>query len=153
AGGLAGLDAEGETALYDAIIFTLHYFSGLKGKRAMVVLTDGEDSVSHYPFKDAIEFARRIGVSIYIIGLDFGTTSQEGRNKLYSLARETGGDTFFIDGVRQLGKVYDQIQAELRSQYLLGYQSTGKGSDFREVEVDIPGRRGLDAKTIRGYYP
>ncbi|MEM1179877.1 MAG: VWA domain-containing protein [Acidobacteriota bacterium] len=153
AGGLAGLDAEGETALYDAIIFTLHYFSGLKGKRAMVVLTDGEDSVSDYPFKDAVEFARRIGVSIYIIGLDFGTTSQEGRNKLYSLARETGGDTFFIDGVRQLGKVYDQIQAELRSQYLLGYQSTGKGSDFREVEVDIPGRRGLDAKTIRGYYP
>ncbi|MEO1085891.1 MAG: VWA domain-containing protein, partial [Acidobacteriota bacterium] len=153
AGGLAGLDAEGETALYDAIIFTLHYFSGLKGKRAMVVLTDGEDSVSDYPFDDAIEFARRIGVSIYIIGLDFGTTTQDGRTKLYALARETGGETFFIDGVRQLEKVYAQIQSELRSQYLLGYQSTTKGTGFREVQVELPGRRGLDAKTIRGYYP
>lgn len=55
--------------------------------------------------------------------------------------------------MRQLEKVYTQIQSELRSQYLLGYQSTTKGTGFREVQVELPGRRGLDAKTIRGYYP
>ncbi|MEM6792816.1 MAG: VWA domain-containing protein [Acidobacteriota bacterium] len=154
AGGLAGLDAEGETALFDAIIFTLHYFSGLKGKRAMVVLTDGEDSSSRYPFSDAIEFARRTGVAIYIIGLNLSGSSQEARQKLYRLARETGGGTFMIDSVRELGQVYDEIQEELRSQYLLAYQSSKPGDEgFREVEIEIPGRRGLDAKTIRGYYP
>ena len=67
AGGLSGLIAEGETALWDSVMFSLHYFRGLRGKRALIVLTDGEDSVSNYSFLDAIDFARRSGVSIYVI--------------------------------------------------------------------------------------
>ncbi len=62
AGGLAGLTAEGETALYDTLIYALHYFSGLSGKRTLVVLTDGADSKSTYTYEDALEFARRAGV-------------------------------------------------------------------------------------------
>ncbi|MCG8459102.1 MAG: VWA domain-containing protein [Holophagales bacterium] len=152
AGGLAGLDAEGETALFDSIIFTLHYFSGLKGKRAMIVLTDGEDSMSKYAFDDAVEFARRTGVAIYIIGLDMRTNQPDARSKLIRLARETGGETFFIDHVHALERVYDSIQTELRSQYLLAYQSSSEDDGFREVEVRMLAK-GLEAKTIRGYYP
>lgn len=152
AGGLVGLDAEGETAFYDAVIFSLHYFSGLKGKRAVVVLTDGEDSMSQYSYEDALGFARRTGVAIYIIGLNMQTNQQDTRSKLIRLARETGGDIFFIDHVRGLERVYDTIQEELRSQYLVAYQSTSQEEGFRELEIRTR-TKGLEAKTIRGYHP
>ena len=152
AGGLANLEAEGETALYDSIIFTLHYFSGLKGKRAVVVLTDGEDSSSRYTFEDAIEFARHTGVAVYIIGLNL-PSAREIRLKLRRITNETGGELFFIDSVRDLKKVYDAIQLELRSQYLIAYQSSSTAEGFREVEIELPGKKGLEAKSIRGYYP
>lgn len=154
AGGLTGLVAEGETALYDTVIFALHYLSGGNGKRALVLLTDGEDSSSTYSFDDAIEFARYTGVSIYIIGLGLSTELQS-RSHVRQLAAETGGGSFFIDRVEQLGKVYESIQQELRSQYLIGYQSSQSGKpagEFRKVEVLVD-RKGVEAKTIRGYYP
>lgn len=153
AGGLAELVADGETALYDSIIFSLHYFSGLQGKRAIVVLTDGEDSNSTYTYEDAIDFARRTGVAIYIVGLNLQSKKSEVRMKMQRLARETGGECYFIDRSSHLQRVYDSIQIELRSQYLIAYQSSrSEGDDFREVEVEMH-RRGLEAKTIRGYYP
>ena len=153
AGGLAGLVAEGETAIYDSVIFSLHYFSGLPGKRAVVILTDGEDSISSYTYEDAIDFARRTGVAIYIVGLRLESQSNEVRMRMRRLAHETGGECYFIDRASQLGEVYDSIQEELRSQYLIAYQSSkADGDEFREVEIKIE-RKGLEAKTIRGYYP
>ena len=153
AGGMTGLEAEGETALYDSIIFALHYLSGGSGKRAIVVLTDGEDSASTYSFEDAIEFARHTGVAIYAIGMGFSSDPQS-RSSLRQLAGETGGESFFIEGVGQLERVYGEIQQELRSQYLIAYQSSqiGKGREFRRVEVKVE-RKGIEAKTIRGYFP
>jgi len=153
AGGLVGLVAEGETALYDTVIYALHYFSGVRGKRAIIVLTDGEDSSSTYSFDDAIEFARQTGVAVYIIGLGLPSEPMV-RSQVNRLAHETGGETYFIDRVEQLSKIYEEIQLELRSQYLIAYQSSQmkKDDEFREVEV-IVDRKGVKAKTIRGYYP
>ena len=155
AGGLAELDAEGETALYDSIIFSLYYFGGLKGKRAILVLTDGEDSTSTYSFEDALEFARRTGVAIYIIGLDLQSQKSDIRIKMSRLANESGGGIYLIDRAEDLRKVYAEIQEELRSQYLIAYQSSAPDSGdagFREVEIKMH-RKGVEAKTIRGYYP
>lgn len=153
AGGLAGLVTDGETALYDSVIFSLHYFSGLPGKRAVVILTDGEDSISNYTYADAVDFARRTGVAIYIIGLNLERQSHDVRSKMRRLASETGGECYFIDNARHLERVYDSIQEELRSQYLIAYQSsTPGGEEFREVEVKMDSKT-LEAKTIRGYYP
>ena len=154
AGGLTGLVAEGETALYDSVIFALHYLSGGSGKRAIVLLTDGEDSSSTYTFDDALGFARHTGVSIYIIGLGLPSDPQA-RSYVRQLATETGGETYFIDRADQLGRVYEEIQQELRSQYLIGYQSSNSdkpADQFRRVEVQV-GRKGVEAKTIRGYFP
>ncbi len=153
AGGLVGLVAEGETALYDTIVYALHYFSGVRGKRAIILLTDGEDSSSTYSFDDTIEFARHTGVAIYIIGLGLPSEPQV-RSLVRQLAHETGGETYFIDRVEQLSRVYDEIQLELRSQYLIAYQSSqmGRSNEFRRVEVVVD-RRGVKAKTIHGYYP
>ena len=62
AAGLQDLQAEGETTLFDSLAFSLYYFGGLKGKRALVVLTDGADSMSRFSLVDVIEFAQRLGV-------------------------------------------------------------------------------------------
>ena len=147
------LEAEGETALYDSLVFTLHYFSGIKGKRALIVLSDGEDSSSRYSFDEALEFARRSGVAIYSIGLGLPSGELGARIRLQRFAADTGGRYFFISQASELSEIYDSIQKELRFQYLLAYQSTDmEGDDFRRVEVRVS-QPDLEAKTIPGYYP
>ena len=152
AGGLAGLTAEGETALYDSLIYSLYYFSGITGKRAIILLSDGEDVRSRYQFSDAIEYARRSGVAIYAVAIGLSGSKNEVRLKLQQLADETGGSYFQIDAGYQLGRVYESIEEELRSQYVISYQSTAEGEGFREVEIKVK-RPGVSAKSIRGYYP
>ncbi|MCB1037143.1 MAG: VWA domain-containing protein, partial [Acidobacteria bacterium] len=152
AGGLAGLTAEGETALYDSLIYSLYYFSGITGKRAIVLLSDGEDVRSRYTFEDVIEYARRSGVAIYTVGISLSGSKNDVRLKLQTLADETGGSSFQIDAAYQLGKVYEAIEEELRSQYLLSYQSTSDDDAYRPVEIKVQ-RPGVSAKSISGYYP
>ncbi len=155
AGGVAGVVAEGETNLYDALIYSLYYFSGVQGKRALVLLSDGEDVGSHYRFDDVLDYARRTGVSIYTIGLGLPASQKDIEIKLSRLAQETGGRPFLVDRVKELDGVYEKIEEELRSQYLLAYQSSQEedDEDFREVQVEVLTPPGLEAKTIRGYYP
>ncbi len=152
AGGLTGLTAEGNTALHDSLIYALYYFGGLKGKRAIILLSDGQDAGSRYTFADALEYARRSGVSIYSIGIDL--KEFDTRTKLQRLAEETGGRAYWVGVVGELGDVFEAIEKELRSQYLLTYQSpkTTRDDKFRSVEVKVA-KPGLEAKTMRGYYP
>ncbi len=153
AGGLAGLAAEGETALYDSVVFGLYYFAGIRGKRALVLISDGEDSGSRHSYRDMLEFARHTGVAVYTIGMNLEVRDTEIRGMLMRLARETGGASYFIERATQLERIYEQIEEELRSQYLIGYQSSRLGGEeFREVEVRVE-PAGLRAKTIPGYYP
>jgi VWFA-related protein len=153
AGGVAGLVAEGETNLYDCLVYSLYYFSGVKGKRALILLSDGEDVSSRYTFEDVLDYARRTGVAVYTIGLGLPAGQKDIQIKLSRLADETGGRTFLIDRVNQLEQVYRIIEEELRSQYLLAYQSSQTGDKFRTIEVQVVGHPGIEAKTLRGYYP
>ncbi len=158
AGGLANLTADGDTALYDSLIYTLYLFGGIKGKRAVVLLSDGKDDKSHYKFSEALEFARRTGVSIYTIGLGLTTQDADVRLKLEKLAEETGGRHFFIEKAKELDSVYEEVESDLRSQYLLSYESSQGGAaspgkdKFRTIEVKMA-KPGLTVKTPRGYYP
>ena len=153
ASGLTGLKAEGETALYDSLVYALYYFSGLSGKRAVVVLTDGEDSSSRYKYEDTLEFARRSGVAIYTIGLDLTARDFDVLSKLRRLASETGGTCYTVARASELKSIYEKIEQELRTQYVLAYQSSqSQGGDYRTVEVKLD-RPGLKAKTIPGYFP
>ena len=63
AGELAGLKAEGGTALYDSIVFSLYYFTGIRGQRALLILSDGQDQSSRYAFEEALEYAQTVGGS------------------------------------------------------------------------------------------
>ncbi|HVS66583.1 MAG TPA: VWA domain-containing protein [Thermoanaerobaculia bacterium] len=154
AGGLSNLVAEGGTALYDSLIQALFYFNGLRGKRALILLTDGEDSGSSYGFDEVLEYSRRTGVAIYGIGLSIDQRDIDSRSKLNRLCTETGGVCTYIDSATELDRVYERIERELRSQYLLAYQSSAPSDrdDFIEIGVDVK-RPGLKARTISGYYP
>lgn len=152
---LAGVRASGNTALYDAVVTSLYYFRGVRGRRALILLSDGEDSASSIDYSDAREYARRAGVTIYAIGLNIGRLNVSVRDKLQELARETGGQSFFVNKAEELRGVYADIEKQLRSQYLIAFASDRPAVDkgtFREVEVKVRGR-GLEARTLRGYYP
>lgn len=151
---LENLVADGLTSLHDAVVTSLYYYRGVSGRRALVLLSDGEDTSSTVPFDAALEYARRSGVAIYSVGLDIGRLSGAVRGKLRKLAEETGGRSFFIRQAEDLHSVYDEIERELRSQYLIAYESDKAGDRdvYREVEVEVL-RSGLEARTIKGYYP
>jgi len=151
---LISLKADRETALYDAAVYGLFQYSGVRGRRAMIVLTDGEDNASRIDFDRAIEYARRSGVTIYTIAIDLPITKVEPRSQMRRLARLTGGEVFFLARGAGLQKVYEQIDRELRSQYILAYTSNAEtvGTAFRRVTVNVK-RPGVEVRTIAGYYP
>ena len=153
AASIENLRAAGNTALHDALITSLYYFRGVRGRRALVLLSDGADTASTVSFPDVEDYARRSAVAIYTIGLGVSRTQMILRNKLNGLAKVTGGRSFFISKAEDLAPVYDEIERELRSQYLLAYNSNraGSGDEYRQVEVRVKGR--FKARTISGYYP
>ena len=151
--GLAKLRAEETTALYDAIIESLYNFQGVRGQKALVLISDGKDTASKFTFDHALEYARRSGVPIYAIGLGIKGTDIDVRHKLQKLCMETGGTIYHIERASDLLKIYDDIQAELRSQYVLGFyppHDVKSGGKWREVEVKATEGK---VRTVRGYYP
>jgi VWFA-related protein len=151
---LAGLEATGTTALYDSLVYSLSYFDGISGQKALLLLSDGKDENSTFSFESALETAQRSGVTIYAIGLKRAARDRDTRRVLERIAEETGGQAFLIEDVEELDAVYNQIERELRNRYLLTYQSTSNkpDSDFRVIRVDVD-RRGAEVRTMSGYYP
>jgi Ca-activated chloride channel family protein len=151
--GLAKLRAEESTALYDAIVYALYNFHGIRGQKALIVISDGKDTASKFTFDQALEYARRAAVPVYGIGIGIRGNEVDVRYKLSRLAAETGGSTYYIEQARDLQRVYGEIQDELRSQYILGFYpapDVKPGSKWREVTVQVTEGK---AKTIKGYFP
>jgi VWFA-related protein len=154
AGALASLQAERGTVLWDSLVFGLHYLQGVRGQRAILLLTDGGDRSSHFSFDEALEYARRSGVTLYTVGLSVSKLDLETRKHLTRLAEDTGGRSFFPDAASDLSAIYSRIQEELRSRYLLVYQpaAAGKPGEYRTVQVQVD-RPGVTVEALRGYYP
>lgn len=153
--GLTGLLAEDQTSLYDSLVFSLQYLGGVKGQRAVLLLSDGLDRTSRLTFEQTVECARRSGIAVYTIGLALADGGRgEAGEKLARMARETGGRSFFVESTAELEGVYGQIERDLRSQYRIAYQSSNNRTDdtFRAVRVEVAGK-GMEARTISGYYP
>ena len=151
--GLAKLRAEESTSLYDAIVYSLYNFLGVRGQRALILVTDGKDTSSKFSFEQAIEYARRAAVPVYAIGIGIRMSEVDTRFKLSRFCSETGGNAYYIDQASELTRIYADIQNELRSQYILGFyppEGVKPGSKWRAVDVQVSDGK---AKTIRGYYP
>jgi VWFA-related protein len=151
---MLALFADRATALYDAVIMGLFQFSGVRGRKAMVVLTDGEDTASQNEFEDVAGYAQRAGVTIYTIGVDLPATKVVARWQLNKLAEATGGKAYFVGARSELDKIYAEIDRELRTQYLLAYTSSSDKNpeELRKIKVEID-RKKVKVRTIAGYYP
>jgi Ca-activated chloride channel family protein len=136
------------------VVYGLYQFTGIKGKKALVVLTDGKDTASKFDFETTLDYVRKAGLSIYGIGYRIAGTDLEVKYRLNKMAQATGGQTFYVDSSKNLEAVYRQINEDLRSQYLLTYYSTNTGGKekWRKVEIKVEPSN-LQARTLSGYYP
>jgi VWFA-related protein len=135
------------TLLYDAVyLASTDKLKNEVGRKALILITDGEDQGSTYSIRDAIEKAQKsdaIVFSIYYVdkgfysrgGLSFGAGGNEGALK--KISDETGGHVFTVSGKHPLSEVFKEIQEELRNQYSIGYTPTNSTRDgsFRHIEI------------------
>ena len=147
-------EAAGGTALYDAIVTGLYRFRTIQGRRALIIITDGEDTSSRLPYDDMLLYARAARVPLYFVGVSLGFGDFSGTSKMKSLAAETGGVAYFVKDVKQLKETYAQLEKDLRSQYLLSYHTESSKNDtkYRTVEVKVD-RPDAKVRTIRGFIP
>ena len=141
--------AQGSTALYDAVYLGLAQLkSGQNPKKALLLITDGEDNHSRYSRGDIREFVREADAQIFVIDL--------GRALVSDLADMTGGHSYRVS-VNDLEDTCEKIAQELKSQYVIGYESTNTNKDgkFRKVRVRVippSGMSKLNVRTRDGYY-
>jgi Ca-activated chloride channel homolog len=147
-------EASGGTALYDAIVTGLYRFRTLQGRKALIILTDGEDTTSRTSYEEMLTYARSARVPLYFIGVGLGLFDASGTSKMKALAAETGGIAYFIHDIKQIDETYARLDKDLRSQYLIAYntQSTTKDRTYRKVEVKVD-KPGTTARTIHGFIP
>jgi Ca-activated chloride channel family protein len=158
------LEASGHTALWEAIVYSLVQLQGAKGRKALIVFSDGADEDEQFPFRSTMRISRELGVPIYLVlmrkkgdeSAALGLISRSFISRAERLAEATGGRVFYAKEYKNLDAVYDEIEAELRSQYLLTYYpknsagATSEGRGFRSVDVAVRGE-GLRARTLNGY--
>ncbi|MBP1607994.1 MAG: von Willebrand factor, type [Acidobacteria bacterium] len=155
------LKAAGGTALYDAIYNICdEKLIRETGRKAIIILSDGEDQSSRTTFEEAYEMALRAEAGIYGIGISqggfFGVSgSSEGKGDriLKQLAEETGGRTFFPFKIEDLDDSFRQINQELRSQYNIGYISNSLRRDggYRKIEIKLQ-EKNLKLTYRKGYF-
>src|SRR5438067_13763543 len=141
--------AQGSTALYDAVYLGLSKLKGAQHpKKALLLITDGEDNHSRYSRGDIREVVRESDAQIYVIDL--------GRGLIGDLAEMTGGHSYRTS-VTDLEETCEKIALELKNQYVIGYESTNRNKDgkFRKVRVRVtppPGMARLNVRTRDGYF-
>ncbi|MBL8138810.1 MAG: VWA domain-containing protein [Acidobacteria bacterium] len=157
--------AGGSTSMYNALYISLKELVKVQAKsdddvrrRAVVLLSDGEDTSSLVTYEEVLDLAKRSATTIYTIGLQSRETSiskgfREAEFVLRQLAQETGGRAFFPQRAEDLTAIYGEIADELASQYVIGYASTNPKRDgaWRRLNV-LVGRQGTTARTKRGYF-
>ena len=146
--------AEGATALYDAIVLGLYQFRALQGRKALLVITDGDDNRSHVDFNTLLRYTRSAGAPVYFLAVGIPLTDFKSRKVIKQIAEESGGQVFHMGSAEKIGEVTARIEEELRSQYVLAFRSDSPKppGEYRSVEVAIA-KPGITARTIRGYIP
>jgi len=155
--------AKGMTAMYDSVYLGLEKLKeGSNPKKALLLITDGEDNRSRYTFQNVKEFVKEQDVQIYGIGIVDEWNSQlsaghTGRAMIEELADLTGGRAFFPDSVYELEDICTKIAVELKNQYVIGYHSTNGAKDgkWRKLQVKVNPPKGIEHLNVRaksGYY-
>jgi len=153
------LRAGGGTSLYDAIFFAcrdklMQDQPRHKFRRAMVILSDGEDNQSRYTRDQALEMAQKADVVVYTISTNISRQPTDGDKVLKYLAAETGGLAFFPFKVQDLAQSFENIANELRHQYNLLYRPEPLRADglYHPIDVRVKGRKDIVVRARKGYY-
>jgi len=158
--GLAAPPEEGTTAIWDAIALTsndvLANAPGLR-RRAIILLTDGINTSSRLTLKEAVNSTLAAEAVVYAIGIGSARDGLD-RGVLRDIAQRTGGRAFFPDKKFDLNAAFDEIERELRTQYLIAYSSTNKKRDgaYRKIEIEVTNpelkKEKLELRHRPGYY-
>ena len=156
--GVRSLRAGGGTAMFDALYFAcrdklLKHELTHQVRRAIILLSDGEDNQSHVTREEAIEMALRADTIVYTISTNISGMKGAGDKTLERIADATGGRAFFPFQMREVSDAFSSIQEELRSQYAVAYKPENLIADgrYRTIEIQAPGK-GFKVRTRKGYY-
>ena len=149
----------GGTAMFDALYFACRD-KLLKAprtgplRRAIILLSDGEDNQSHVTREEAIEMAQRAEVIVYTISTNISGMKGKGDKVLERIADATGGRAFFPFQLRDVANAFAEIQDELRSQYAVSYKPADFRSDgrYRTIEIVASDHKNLHVRSRRGYF-
>jgi Ca-activated chloride channel family protein len=163
--GIARVRTGAATALYDMLYLGSEALEKRRGRKVMVVITDGGDTMSKVNYQEAVREAQEAEVILYSIivvpiennaGRDIG-----GEHALIQLSRDTGGKYFYASGLQQLDTAFQNISEELRTQYMIAYYPTKhlSSSEFRKIDITIsattpnyPNPAELQVRHRTGYY-
>lgn len=160
--GLDSLRADGNSDLFEAIVFALQQLRGADGRKALVVYSDGIGEGEQTSYRACLREARRANVPVYLIVTNYraaraaapgsGEPLDSYAERLDRLAAATGGRAFFVMPSQNPGEIYAEILRELRSQYLLTYYPREATQEvWRKVDVEVK-KRGFLARTLSGFY-
>jgi len=157
--GVHELRPGGGTALYDALYFAcrdklLKSPKSVTVRRAIILLSDGEDNQSHVTREEAIEMAQRAEAIVYTISTNVSGTKGPGDKVLERIADATGGRAFFPFQIRDVANAFAEIQDELRSQYAIAYKPADFKTDghYRTIEIVTTDRKNYRVRSRRGWY-
>jgi len=157
--GVHELRPGGGTALYDALYFAcrdklLKAPKSITVRRAIILLSDGDDNQSHVTREEAIEMAQRAEAIVYTISTNVSGTKGAGDKVLERIADATGGRAFFPFQIRDVANAFTEIQDELRSQYAISYKPADLKSDghYRTIEIEANDRKNFRVRSRRGWY-
>ncbi len=154
---LSRIAADGETALYDAVAVALeHLKKGNRDKKVLIVISDGGDNASKHKLTDIMMLAGRPDAIIYTIGIFDEQDDDRKPGVLKQLAKDTGGEAFLLESLKDIVPICEGIARDIRNQYTLAYVPTNRKRDgtYRVIQVkaSAPGRRRLSVRTRTGYY-
>ena len=154
---LSRTNADGQTALYDAMAVALdHLKKGNRDKKVLIVISDGGDNASQRSLNQTMAMVRQSDAIIFTIGIFDEQDEDRNPHVLKQLAKDTGGETFLPESLKDLAPVCERIAHDIRNQYTLAYVPTNRKRDgtYRAIEVKASGqgRRHLSVRTRAGYF-
>ncbi|MEP7149251.1 MAG: VWA domain-containing protein [Acidobacteriota bacterium] len=160
---------EGATSLLGGIVKASEYLREVRGRRVMVIVSDGDDTMADATLEEALRALQVANCQVYVVKTtDFEnfkrTGSRSGNANLHQLsaerrmseiARQTGGAVYSPIDEKELDEAFRQISAELSQQYILSYypdDDAGKRGEFREIQLGLKNKPGHSLRTRKGYY-
>lgn len=151
--------AEGYTALYDAIGVYLDGAGSQRGRKVLVLYTDGGDNASNLTFSELLSLLKASDVTVYSIGFlehQLSSTKMEQRMQLQQIAEVTGGQLLLPTSIKELESAYEKVRQEIAAQYTLGYVSTNERTDgaWRKIEIKVtrPDLKDVRIRARKGYF-